>query len=205
MIVYTSKLSLNSENKFRDNFLFLKAKYALVNEKFKEAEEHFEMINIRTASQKRLVLKYLIPCKIFLGKMFEAKPGRGEEVFPEYETLIKAMKNASFKNFDEAVQKYQKVWIKRGIYLLMDRLRVLIWRNLIKKIYYALGEKIMFEKIEKAVGLAGGSENVNECICIIGNLIYEGYLKGIIYQNEQVRGLILKKDKCFPKLADVVG
>jgi hypothetical protein len=41
MIIYTSKLSLNSENKFRDNFLFLKAKYALVNEKFKEAEEHF--------------------------------------------------------------------------------------------------------------------------------------------------------------------
>ena len=76
MIVYTSKLSLNPENKFRDNFLFLKAKYALVNEKFKEAEQQFEMINIKTASKKRLVLKYLIPCKIFLGKMFEAKSGR---------------------------------------------------------------------------------------------------------------------------------
>ena len=63
----------------------------------------------------------------------------------------------------------------------------------------------MFEKIEKGVKLAGGTENINECICIIGNLIYEGYIKGIIYQNEQVRGLILKKDKCFPKLSDVVG
>ena len=32
MIIYTSKLGLtNPENKFRDNFLFLKAKYALVN------------------------------------------------------------------------------------------------------------------------------------------------------------------------------
>lgn len=76
MIVYTSKLSLNPENKFRDNFLFLKAKYALVNEKFREAEQHFEMINVKTIGQKRLVLKYLIPCKIFLGKMYEPRPNR---------------------------------------------------------------------------------------------------------------------------------
>jgi hypothetical protein len=61
--------------------------------------------------------------------------------------LIKALKNASFKSFDSAIEKYQKVWIKRGIYLLMDRLRVLIWRNLIKRVYNVLGEKIMFEKI----------------------------------------------------------
>lgn len=87
----------------------------------------------------------------------------------------------------------------------MDRLRVMIWRNLIKRVYHVLGEKIMFEKIEKAVRLAGGQENINECICIIGNLIYEGYVKGIIYQNEQVRGLILKKDKCFPKLSDIIN
>jgi hypothetical protein len=38
----------------------------------------------------------------------------------------------------------------------MDRLRVMIWRNLIKRVYHVLGEKIMFEKIEKAVRLAGG-------------------------------------------------
>jgi hypothetical protein len=34
------------------------------------------MINVKTTSQKRLVLKYLILCKIFLGKMFEPKANR---------------------------------------------------------------------------------------------------------------------------------
>lgn len=58
--------------------MFLKAKYALVNEKFREAEQHFEMINVKTVGQKRLVLKYLIPCKIFLGKMYEPKSNRPE-------------------------------------------------------------------------------------------------------------------------------
>ncbi len=88
--------------------------------------------------------------------MFEPRSNQHDEYFPEYETLIKALKNASFSNFDYVIQKYQKVWIKRGIYLLMDRLRVLIWRNLIKRVYHTIGEKIMFEKIEKAVKLAGG-------------------------------------------------
>ena len=35
--------------------------------------------------------------------------------------------------------KYQKLWIKRGIYLLMDKLRVIIWRNLIKKVSISQG------------------------------------------------------------------
>lgn len=46
---------------------------------------------------------------------------------------------------------------------------------------------------------------MNECICILGNLIYEGYVKGYIFQNEQIRVLVLKKDKTFPKLSEVVG
>ena len=46
---------------------------------------------------------------------------------------------------------------------------------------------------------------MNECICILGNLIYEGYVKGYIFQNEQIRALVLKKDKTFPKLSEVVG
>lgn len=59
---------------FVDNFYFQKAKTALVYEKFQEAELYFEKINIKTKGQKRLVLKYLIPCKMFLGKTFIRNP-----------------------------------------------------------------------------------------------------------------------------------
>lgn len=97
------------------------------------------MINVKTVAQKRLLLKYLIPCKIFLGKMFEPRENVLDEHFPEYEKLIKAINKASFRDFDNVVEKYQKVWIKRGIYLLMDRLRILVWRNLIKRVYYVFG------------------------------------------------------------------
>jgi hypothetical protein len=41
MIIYSSRLLNDNTSKFRDNFLFLKGKYALVNENIKEAEESF--------------------------------------------------------------------------------------------------------------------------------------------------------------------
>lgn len=47
-----------------------------------EAEKYFEQIKISTKGQKRLVLKYLIPCKMFLGKLFTKHENAEEEYFP---------------------------------------------------------------------------------------------------------------------------
>lgn len=69
---------------FVDNYHFQKGKAALIYQKFEAAEKYFESIHIRTQGQKRLVLKYLIPCKMFLGKTFVSSPNRPEEQFPEY-------------------------------------------------------------------------------------------------------------------------
>ena len=67
---------------FEDNYYFQRGKAALINEKMAEAEQFLTKINIRTKGQKRLVLKYLIPCRIFLGKMFEGSPDDETEDFP---------------------------------------------------------------------------------------------------------------------------
>jgi predicted ATP-dependent Lon-type protease len=64
--------------------------------------------------------------------MFKAE--HSDEVFPEYQPIIESIIEANFAKYDEHFEKYQRLWIKRGIYLLMDKLRVLIWRNLLKKI-----------------------------------------------------------------------
>jgi hypothetical protein len=58
---------------YEDNFLFQKGKYSLVNENLKEAEECLSKIRLRTGGQKKLVLRYLIPCKMLLGRMFVPK------------------------------------------------------------------------------------------------------------------------------------
>lgn len=85
----------------------------------------------------------------------------------------------------------------------MDRLRIVVWRNLLKKLYRIYGDNIDFEIITKAVALSGGDEKLNECICIVGNLIYEGYAKGYIFQNETKRVLVLKTNGAFQPLAAI--
>ena len=54
----------------------------------------------------------------------------------------------------------------------MDRVRIILWRTLIKRLFQIIGPRIEMEVIERAVKLRGGSENLNECICIVANLIY---------------------------------
>ena len=85
---------------FQDNYYFQRGKAALISEKMVEAENYFSQINIRTQGQKRLVLKYLIPCKMFLGKMFEGTAENPDEHFPEYQPIIRALINADFQEYD---------------------------------------------------------------------------------------------------------
>lgn len=148
-----------------------------------EAEKYFNCINIRTRGQKRLVLKYLIPCRMFLGKMFEANSDDPTEYFPEYQPIISSLINANFQEYDDAINKYQKLWIKRGIYLVMDQLRIIIWRNLLKKVSTVMGDKLNFDDILKGVKLSNGQEEMGEVVCIVSNLIHDGYIKGFIFHD----------------------
>jgi hypothetical protein len=61
--------------------------------------------------------------------------------------LIEAIKNADFNSYNEINKRYQKVWLKRGIYLLMDRVRIILWRTLIKKMFQIIGPRIEMELI----------------------------------------------------------
>lgn len=59
------------------------------------------------------------------------------------------------------------------------------------------------DHIVAAVKVMGGKENVNECICIISNLIYEGYVKGYIFCGETSKILVLKNEGAFVPLTKV--
>lgn len=86
----------------------------------------------------------------------------------------------------------------------MDRIRIIVWRTLLKRLYHVGSIQLDLELIEKGVKVHGGSESLEECFCIVANLIYEGYVKGYIFQNEAKRTLVLKKSgNPFPKLDSI--
>lgn len=98
---------------------------------------------------------------MLLGRMFRAKTEEEAANYAEYIAIIRSIVEADFKLYEELSLKYQKVWLKRGIYLLMDRVRILLWRNLVKKLSVIAGNKIEMEMIERAVKLRGGNENID--------------------------------------------
>jgi hypothetical protein len=52
-------------------------------------------------------------------------------------------------------------------------MRLLVWRNLIKRIVrIADSTQIEFTDIVKGVRLMGGEETIDECMCVISNLIF---------------------------------
>jgi hypothetical protein len=57
------------------------------------------------------------------------------------------------------------------------------------------------DKIHAAVRISGGDEKLEECICVISNLIYKDYIKGYIFQSKERKVLVLKKDGGFPSLS----
>jgi hypothetical protein len=144
-----------------------------------------------------LIMRYLIPCKIFLGKM------RVGEDYLEYIPLTEAIIKGDFNTFEKVIRRFQKLWIKRGIYLVIQKMRMLVWRNFIKRTARILGDKIELEHIVTAVKLMGGEQTLNECMCIISNLIYETYIRGYIYSNETKKTLVLKKGGAFPTLLKI--
>lgn len=81
---------------------------------------------------------------MLLGKVFKPTSEREKEDYNEYLSVANSMLECDFKKYDELNHKYQKVWLKRGIYLLMDRMRIILWRNLLKRLEAIVGNKIDF-------------------------------------------------------------
>lgn len=102
------------------------------------------------------MLRYLIPCKLLLGRLFDPVTPAERSDYAEYLAIGKAAVESNFRSYEELSQKYQKVWLKRGIYLLMDRVRVLLWRNLVKRLSLLAGNKVELDLIVRAVRNQGG-------------------------------------------------
>jgi hypothetical protein len=99
-ILYSPKIYGDFGPRYVDNFNFQKGKYALVNENLKEAEDCFSRIVLRTQSQKKLVLRYLIPCKLLLGRLFSPNTPAERADYAEYIALGKTAVESDFRKYE---------------------------------------------------------------------------------------------------------
>eukprot|EP00116_Pleurobrachia_bachei_P005334 sb/3465596/ len=183
---------------------FVGMKFMFDNE-FKAADKcltfAFENCLKSSMGNKRKILTYLIPVKISLGHM----PSSGvlkKYNLCEFENVVTAVRNGNIKLLNETIEEHAAFFIRAGIYLILEKLKVITLRNLFKKIYIITGSFQMDVSNFKLALNWQGLEDVDfeETECILANMINDGFIKG--YLSEAHKKMVVSKVTAFPALKD---
>lgn len=152
---------------------------------------------------KRMILIYLIPVKMLLGIM----PRR--ETLEKYDllqflNLIEALKQGNVRKLDDVIESQQRFFIDTGIYLIVEKLKMIAYRNLFKRVWM-IGKthQIDLNLFMEALKFVGEEDiTLEETHCIVATLIYESRIKG--YISLQHNKLVVSKQNPFPPLNTTV-
>ncbi|EGG15202.1 proteasome component region PCI domain-containing protein [Cavenderia fasciculata] len=191
-------------------YKFFVGRLAAFEGNFKKAQQDllsaFNKCPPNIPKNKKLILLYLIPMQLAQCK-FPKKGLLQQYNLHQFIGIVDGMKNGNIKQFNQCLATNQNYFISKGLYLILEKLKIIVYRNLFKKIYLitvsmnANSNAKSRVPIQNFVAALKWAENetvdVDEAECIISNLIFDGYIKG--YISHKV-GLILSPNNPFPKL-----
>ncbi|KAK4881351.1 hypothetical protein RN001_004670 [Aquatica leii] len=176
---------------------------AMFDSDYKAADEYltyaFENCHKFSKKNKRLILIYLVPVKMLLGYIPSKQVLEKYDVSQLWE-LVQAVCQGNLRLFDEIMEKHETFFIKCGIYLIVEKLKIIAYRNLFRKVYLILNtHQIPVEALQAALVYLGQTDvDLDETECIVANLIFEGKIKG--YISRQHRKIVVSKQNPFPSL-----
>lgn len=163
----------------------------------------FEHCHIQCSKNKRLILTYLIPVKMLLGYMPKQRLLKKYNLM-EFWELMESVRKGDLRSLEGVMAKHETFFIDAGIYLIVEKLKLIAYRNLFKKVYLALNtHQIPVLSLLVALQMYGMEDiDMDETECLLANLIYEGKIKGYIsYQHKK---LVISKQNPFPPLSTII-
>ena len=135
-----------------------------------------------------LILAYLVPTRLLTSQLLPSP-----ELLSPYPRLshlftplVYAIRSGSLSNFDAALTEGEPEFVKRRIYLTLERGRDICLRNLLRKVYLASGldeegkrrTRIRVDEFGTAIrlgerGVDGESLENDEVECLVANMIYK--------------------------------
>lgn len=192
-----------------------------LEENYKEAEENLTqawlMCKRDAWRNKELILTYLIPCYLVTTHRLPSKELL--EPFPRLARLLRPLcdciKQGNLVGFDAAMSAGADEFVKRRIYLPLERGRDLALRNLFRKVFIAGGfepdkgdgqpplRRTRIPLTEFAAALRIGTKadekariDLDEVECLLANMIYKNMMKGYISRERAT--VVLSKSGAFP-------
>ncbi|RHY27797.1 hypothetical protein DYB32_006517 [Aphanomyces invadans] len=150
---------------------------------------------------RRMILQYLVPVKLVLGVL--PSPALLEQYeLDEYVAIASAIKQGNLAAFYHVwiYSEFQVQFMQQGMYLLMQKLSLLVMRTLLKKVYLIRGkkDKVQLTDFLTALAFVGTSMDMDALECVIANLIVKNYVKG--FMSHKLNVLVLSKSDPFPAI-----
>lgn len=126
--------------------------------------------------------------------------------------MAECIKKGNLKEFDIALQNREDQFVKRRVYLTLERGRDIALRNLLRKVFLAGGfdelkegeiapvrrTRVSVTEFSAAISMCSGGEtmDVDEVECLLANMIYKDLMKGYIARERGI--VVLSKKGAFP-------
>ncbi|OAA63718.1 cop9 signalosome complex subunit 12 [Niveomyces insectorum RCEF 264] len=201
----------------RVTFKYYEGVLFFLEENYAEAEKHlteaWQLCYKHSKRNQELILTYLIPCHLITTHTLPSKALL--EPYPRLQKLFlplsECIKKGNLHAFDVALKEGEEEFIKRRIYLTLERGRDIALRNLLRKVFLAGGfeeptepgatsvrrTRVPVAQFAAAIKL-GSQETLDpdEVECFLANMIYKNFMKGYIHRERGI--VVLSKAEAFP-------
>ncbi|KAF7660267.1 hypothetical protein LDENG_00285250 [Lucifuga dentata] len=190
----------------RVTYKYYVGRKAMFDSDFKPAEEYlsfsFQHCHRSSQKNKRMILIYLLPVKMLLGHMPTHQLLKKYDLM-QFDDVTKAVSEGNLLLLNEALSKHETFFIRCGIFLILEKLKIITYRNLFKKVYLLLrSHQLPLDAFLVALRMMQVEDvDIDEVQCILANLIYMGHIKG--YISHQHQKLVVSKQNPFPPLSSV--
>lgn len=197
-------------------FKYYEGVLAFLEEDYVKAEQHltqaWHLCHKDATSNLELILSYLVPCHLLTthtlpSSQLLAPYPRLQKLFLP---LAESIKKADLHAFDVALQESEDEFIRRRIYLTLERGRDIALRNLLRKVFLAGGfedaagssapvrrTRIPVSEFTAAINLSSQQKtDSDEVECLLANMIYKNLMKGYIAHERGI--VVLSKNGAFP-------
>ena len=190
---------------------FYVGRLAVFEDAYERAEKHltYAFAKCHKSSKKniRLILRYLIPVKLILG-ILPSKKLLETYGLNEFRDVVEAMRRGDARLLDSALDAGEAEFIRQGTYLILEKLRMSVYRTLFKRVHAIHGaaepaksNQVALRKFQIALEWCGADVDADEVECIVANLIFRKFVKGYISHKNKV--VVLSKTDAFPSLKSV--
>jgi len=84
---------------------------------------------------KRRILQFLIPVRLLLGH-FPLPELLAKYHLNQFSGIVDSIRGGNLKQFNETLEEFQDFFINKGIFLILEKLRNFVYRNLFRKVYF---------------------------------------------------------------------